>query len=389
MSGEHPCPVCGDPTPSSVVQIRDVPVFCNQLCRSRDEALGAARADIELAACGGCGHVFNAAFDPDKVQYGPEYENSLHFSGRFQQYADALAEELVRDHGLEGEQVVEIGCGRGDFLKALCSRGGSTGYGFDPSYPGGDGEADGRVTIRAVPFDAAHAGGLDPALVCCRHTLEHIEDPVGFLRSVHGALGPEARAGVFFEVPNADYMLREGAIWDLIYEHCGYFSSSSLTRAFGAAGFRVDRLESTFGNQFLTAHARASNNPAEAGTRADGDFEGDVGGFREQFEARVAGWNERLRSLQQRGLGAVAWGAGSKGTTFVNMLQPADAIRGVVDINPRKHGKYVPVTGHPIVPPEALRDIRPDAVIVMNPIYGDEIRAKLDELGIQAELLYA
>jgi ABC-type hemin transport system substrate-binding protein len=71
------------------------------------------------------------------------------------------------------------------------------------------------------------------------------------------------------------------------------------------------------------------------------------------------------------------------------MLQPADAIRGVVDINPRKHGKYVPVTGHPIVPPEALRDIRPDAVIVMNPIYGDEIRAKLDELGIQAELLYA
>ena len=58
-----------------------------------------------------------------------------------------------------------------------------------------------------------------------------------------------------------------------------------------------------------------------------------------------------------------------------------------MDINPLKQDKYVAGTGHKIVAPEALRERRPDVVLVMNPIYCDEIRRTLDAMDIGAELV--
>lgn len=59
----------------------------------------------------------------------------------------------------------------------------------------------------------------------------------------------------------------------------------------------------------------------------------------------------------------------------------------VVDINPNKHGKFLPGTGHRIQAPDFVRERPPDVVLVMNPIYCDEIRSSLTELGISPELL--
>ena len=46
----------------------------------------------------------------------------------------------------------------------------------------------------------------------------------------------------------------------------------------------------------------------------------------------------------------------------------------------------MPGTGHEIVAPEALVEVRPTVVVVMNPAYVDEIRAELDRLGVAAEV---
>ena len=59
----------------------------------------------------------------------------------------------------------------------------------------------------------------------------------------------------------------------------------------------------------------------------------------------------------------------------------------VVDINPYKRNTYIAGTGHKVVIPEDLPDLNPDVIIIMNPIYKNEIQAKLDELGITAKLL--
>ena len=85
----------------------------------------------------------------------------------------------------------------------------------------------------------------------------------------------------------------------------------------------------------------------------------------------------------------VAWGAGSKGNTFANLVARADVVPYVVDLNPRKHGMFVAGTGARIVPPEFLVQYRPDVVVVLNPVYEREIRQRLAGLGLSPSVLLA
>jgi C-methyltransferase C-terminal domain len=58
-----------------------------------------------------------------------------------------------------------------------------------------------------------------------------------------------------------------------------------------------------------------------------------------------------------------------------------------VDINPHKHGRFMPGTGQEIVAPEFLVGYGPTDVLVMNPIYTEEIRQNLARLGLAPMLL--
>ncbi|MGB5010628.1 MAG: hypothetical protein WBO88_10160, partial [Candidatus Dechloromonas phosphoritropha] len=59
----------------------------------------------------------------------------------------------------------------------------------------------------------------------------------------------------------------------------------------------------------------------------------------------------------------------------------------VVDINPHRHGYYLPTTGQQIVAPEFLREYQPDVVIIMNAVYRDEIGWELARMALRPEIL--
>ena len=54
-----------------------------------------------------------------------------------------------------------------------------------------------------------------------------------------------------------------------------------------------------------------------------------------------------------------------------------DEVEYVVDINPYRVGKFLPGTGQRIVAPSFLHDYRPDNVVIMNPVYRDEVEREL------------
>lgn len=83
------------------------------------------------------------------------------------------------------------------------------------------------------------------------------------------------------------------------------------------------------------------------------------------------------------------WGGGSKGMGYLTALGPDAGIDVVVDINPHLQGRYMPGTGQQVVAPEFLQGYRPDFVVVMNPVYVEEIRAMLERLGLAPTLLTA
>jgi len=86
------------------------------------------------------------------------------------------------------------------------------------------------------------------------------------------------------------------------------------------------------------------------------------------------------------GMKVAIWGAGAKGATYLNMVDPnSELIEFAVDITPEKQGKFIPGTGHEIKPPEALEDI--DVVLLMNPNYREENQMLLDEAGIKTRIV--
>jgi hypothetical protein len=381
------CPVCGSGLVRKVLEIKGVPVYCNVLLRTREEALRVPKGDISLAHCNCCGHVFNAAFDADLLEYTPDYENSLHWSPRFQQYAEDLAADLISRYDLRGKRIIEIACGKGDFLKLLCQPEGNRGVGFDPSSEI-EGQ-DGNVTFVRDYF-GRNEESWQADFVCCRHALEHISQPTAFLQGIKEIIGPFGSSALFFEVPNGLYTFRDMGIWDLIYEHCSYFWAGSLRRAFDLASLRVTRLGVAFDEQFLAIEAYPD--PQEqAALEISGltEMERDIDLFEKRYRQKTLEWRGRLGELRSKGFRVAVWGAGSKGVTFLNVLRSAGMVDFVVDVNPRKKGRFVPGSAQEVISPVQLAEVRPDVIIVMNSIYREEISRTISAMGLGSIILEA
>jgi hypothetical protein len=367
--------------------LASVPIQPNVLWETAEEALAAPRADLALALCQQCGLIWNVAFDPDALSYGAAYENSLHFSSEFQRYSESLADRLATRYVPADGRVVEIGSGKGEFLSALCERAGCAGVGFDPSYAGeADGRADGRVAfVREYFTKNSTVGRAD--LIVCRHVVEHLADPLAFLETLRGPLqGPGSTGVLYVEVPAAEYLLREDAIWDLIYPHVSLLSASSLRYLIGRAGFDVRAHGFSFGDQYLWVEASPTPVVVKTPSAVNGTVGRLVSRFAERCAAKRIDWGRRL--ADQLSAGPVAlWGAGAKGATFLNIVDGGSAIAAVVDANPRKHGKYVSGTGQIIISPEALSRHDPATVLLMNPIYKNEIDRQLRALRVDADVI--
>lgn len=373
------CPVCDTPGPAPFLYRKAVPVHQNLLHDTPDAARNATRGDLDMRVCGRCGFVFNAAFDPDLLEYGPAYENTQNHSPSFDAYTDELVEHLVRA-GVRTGRVVEVGCGKGSFLVKLLSHPESQGdgVGFDPSYLGPDTALDGRLRFVRSFYDPDTAAPAD--VVLCRHVIEHIPDPLALLRTVRAAAGDSTR--VYFETPCVEWVFRNRVPWDLFYEHCSLFTAHSLGLALTRAGFQVTAIRHVFGGQYLWAEAITGEGdwPED-----DADTARLASGFAVAERDRLARWVQLLDRLAAKGP-TVVWGAGAKGVTFCNLADPgARRVTGVVDVNPAKQGHHLPGTGHPILAPSVATNVT--TVIVLNPNYTAEVTDALGRLGSRAVVI--
>jgi len=245
-------------------EILDVPVHVGLQWPSQYAAQYCPRGEIKLAFCRVCGSITNLAFEPTRLQYQQAYENPLHFSPFFQEYARSVASRLIKRYNLHNKDVIEIGCGKGDFLSLLCELGNNRGVGFDPSYESqrNDSEVE-KQTIFIRDFYSERYARYRADLICCRYVLEHIHNPTDFLNMLRRMIGEHSDTIVFFEVPNVLFILRDLSIWDIIYEHCSYFSVGSLAYIFAQCGFDVYHLNKTYQGQYLTVEALPGKDRAQ------------------------------------------------------------------------------------------------------------------------------
>ena len=384
------CPVCENTGLLPFFRLEDVPVFCNRLVASSREAIEAAVGQIDLVYCAECGHVWNRAFEPELAAYDPDYHNPLEVSECFLRYSKQLAQDLIDRLRLHGGTVVEVGCGDGNFLELICSQSESQGVGFDPAHTGPEFlRGDGYEIAFIREMFGNGEGRIRADLVCCRQTLEHVAEPLKFMRTLREELCTKKTCGVFFEVPNSLFSFRDLSIWDLIYEHFSYFCPRSLRRLFHRTGFGLGIVSKEYAGQFLGIYAGPGSAAPRLPVGDETPTVAEITGFGERFTRKLEKWRSRLAELRRKGLTAAVWGAGSKGTMFVNLTRAGEEISAVVDVNPRKQGKFVARTGHPIVAPSDLLRDPPAEIIVMNRIYAGEIQALVDRLGLKTTLVFA
>ncbi len=386
------CPNCGADGLEEIYQVLGVPTHSCLLMETEAEALRFPTGDLRMGWCSRCGLATNTIFDIGMNAYSTKYEEVQTFSPTFNSFQSELVERLVGEHGIRGKTVVEIGCGKGEFLLELCDRGENEGIGIDPSFvPGrGDWNSAGRCRFINELYSVERHGSIAADAIVCRHTLEHIHPTREFIQTIRDAIGERLDTLVFLEIPDQARVYDERAFWDIYYEHCSYFTQGALERVFLACGFEILNSWKGFGDQYLLIEARPlapGQAPSFQVQESLESMRAKVRDFADDVPRVIAGWRERFARWQADGKRVVIWGAGSKGVAFLTTLGVAKAVGCAVDINPHKHDHYMPGTGHKIVSPDSMQDYRPDVVIVMNEIYTEEIRQQLAALGLEPEII--
>lgn len=375
------CPVCLSSTTRAFFEMRNVPVREGYLAPTRAEAIASDLGDIVLRSCSDCGHIWNDAFDPDKLKFDPQYDVSMFHSASYRAYIDDAIERLKSRYGLAGKSALEIACGKGDFLRALVAHGFEKAYGFDPTFVESSlSEADRKqITAHRAFYDESYRS-LTVALVACRSALQYFREPRAFLKSIRNTLADQRETIIYFEVPNADETFSRQMVWNIAYEHGCFYSPASLARVFRDSGFEVLDILPGLGGSQLEIEARIGDSlsPSRFESRAAIEaISAAVDAFSTVRAARVKEWTERLAREAAAGRRVALWGAGARAISFLCSVPDATSVHCAIDINPARQGRYLPKVGLPVVSPDRIKTESIDLVIATNPNFANEIRTQL------------
>ena len=381
------CPNCGGESIEGFFQIKNAPIFSLVTVKSKDEALNVPRKDIELGFCHSCGFIFNRLFDTSIDYFTGGYEDQQGFSKTFMEYLKRISMGLIDRYALKGKTLMEIGCGKGDFINLLVELNGGKGIGIDPAYEEGR-QKNPDLTFYKEFYDLKH-GKLPADFICCRHTLEHIHGTFSFLKLIRDSLGNNTNKVIFFEIPQITRILEIQAFWDIYYEHCSYFSAGSLARMFRSTGYEILDLRLDYNDQYLLIEAKPANTLSTktfAIEESIAEQKQRVDTFKVKIQEQLGEWRKKLITLKEKGSKTVVWGGGSKSVGFLTNFADLGIIEYVVDINPHMEGNYIPGIGIQYKQPKFLNEYKPDAVIIMNGVYQKEITQSLHEMDVYPEI---
>ena len=381
------CPICKSDKLRIIINRIEAPVHQNYIYKSRKDALLANTGDLSIYICELCGFIFNKTFDINKLSYGNNYDNNQNESSFFRDYINKELEYLTQKINLKNKNVIEIGCGSGTFLKKIVQETGCNGIGFDPSYVGETKLLEGKVNFIKDYYSEKYSD-IEADLIICRHVIEHIANPIEMLISVRKSLRNSDKPICFFETPSVKWILENKIIYDFFYEHCSYFEDVSIEQAFNKAGFNIIDIKYEFSNQYMWILSEVNKPGKKTDDIKKVEHLNKISKeYSNSVKTIVHYWEKKLSILNKEGKVAI-WGAGAKGVTFSNLVDPeAKLIDCLVDINKNKQGCFIPITAHEIISYDSILKRNIMNIIIMNDNYYGEISKLLEDKNIKVNLL--
>lgn len=355
------CRACGHKHMTSIMHLDQVPVDVQRLV-TLDQLNSKTTTEIEIYQCNGCGLVQSAV--SLESTYYDDYLMSTTFSSQLTNYLGGLATEFVSKYNLHDAHVIDIGCGDGAFMLPFVEQGISV-VGIEPSERSRQAAQEKGLVVHAgyVSADSAISSGPFDAFVC-RQVLEHVDNIAEFLTGIRKNLRPDA-VGII-EVPRLEKAQEDRRFYDFFPDHVNYFSLDTLSTTLSLHGFEVLELKSTMNDEYNVAIVRR---------REPHNFS-VIQQQRCNLSTQI---NQLLADAHADNKRTAIWGTGAKGLSIMSVTD-SQYLDMVVDSDPNKIGRYVPVNQKQIQDPQSLITDAIDVIIISAVAYQKTILAKLQNL---------
>jgi len=323
---------------------------------------------LEICQCSVCGLV---QLSNDPVPYYKEVIRAVGFSEEMKKFRERQFAGFIKQHSLKGKKIIEIGCGRGEYLSIL-EKFGVDAYGLEYSE-----DAVRHCVENGIKAAKGFVEGSDCRLEQAPFAaffilsfLEHLPDPNATLVGIYNNLAKGAVGLV--EVPNFDMMLRKNLFAEFISDHLFYFTKDTLKAILELNGFEIIACKEIWHDYIISAVVRPVRDKtlkASGGVKKAKSLDlTHFSKYQAKLQAEIEGYISRFKDKR-----VAIWGAGHQALTVMALANLSGKIKYVVDSALFKQGKFTPATHIKIVSPDALGQDPVDAVIVMAASYSDEV----------------
>ena len=387
-----PCRFCRTPLTHTFLDLGRQPL-ANSYLTAEQLASGAEPAyPLHVRVCGTCFLVQADDAVPADAIFDDSYAYFSSYSTSWVEHARRYAEAMTSRFGLGPESlVIEVASNDGYLLQHFVARGIPV-LGVEPTANTARAAVARGVRTDVLFFGEATgqilaARGDRADLMAANNVLAHVPAIGDFVAGFREVLKEE---GVLtFEFPHLLNLL-ENVQFDTIYhEHYSYLSLlavEQVLRAHGLRPFDVERLTTHGGSlRLFCCHMSSGHEQTEglAGLRqvehaAGLDRVETYAGFAPRVEAVRDSFRSFLAAEREAGRRLAAYGAAAKGNTFLNYCgTTTNDVVAVFDASPAKQGRFLPGSHLPILSPEAVREVRPDDLLILPWNLKDEIIGQL------------
>lgn len=401
------CIACGQKLPETCLfELLSAPASAQDI-PDREEVKTDKGVTLDLYQCDHCGLV---QFDCEPVSYYRDVIRAGGFSTTMTELRRRQYRHLIETYRLEGQKFLEVGCGRGEFIKVLTE--------FPVKVYGMEHKAELVETAResglcvwqefpeepGQVFKNGAEGKFDVFLSF--NFLEHQPRPDIMLQAIYHNLSDDGMGLV--TVPALEYILEKGSYYELIRDHIAYYSFGTLRELMNQNGFSVleeeminrdtismivkkipgwtaDSKKGGTGSADLTdLSCSEEQNPAQKYPIRKISMEPLVDGYRTVCR-EVRELAERFEA-ESRSL--AVWGASHQGFTLAATTELGKAASYIIDSAPFKQGRFAPASHLPIVPPDYFFEAPVDGILIVAPGYTDEIAGIIRErFGEQVQVM--
>jgi SAM-dependent methyltransferase len=386
------CRFCHTPLTHTFLDLGSQPL-ANSYLTPEQLAAGAEQAyPLHVRVCHSCFLVQADDAVPADAIFDDSYAYFSSYSTSWVEHARRYAETMTERFGLGPESlVVEVASNDGYLLQHFVAKDIPV-LGVEPTANTAEAAMARGVPTEVLFFGKATGAALAERgqradLMAANNVLAHVPDIGDFVAGFREVLKDE---GVLtFEFPHLLNLLEKVQFDTIYHEHYSYLSLlavEQVLRANGLRPFDIERLMTHGGSlRLFCCHMGSGHEETEAlvALREQEHAAGldrieTYAGFAPRVEAVRDSFRTFLASEKAAGRRVAAYGAAAKGNTFLNYCgTTTDDIVAVFDASLAKQGRFLPGSHLPILSPEAVREVKPDDLVILPWNLKDEIMGQM------------